>query len=292
MNNGFAGLFIGGVLCISLLSAQSTSSPVVTLTNSIKSLIAAGQFTDAARASGQLVNAVYARIKATPPASFESSVQPQWSPSNVTVATALELIDSIDKFDASGDLIAERDFANALVQVTGRVALQSRPTPAQILATEQQASQGATLFQQYLAAPPLARAAYDTGDLVLANNTAQFLLRLAAANPKWPQGEAIFTGNMVAGLVALDRGDIAAADAYLLASGQTKGSPRLKTFGPGMALANALIQKGQKEVVIEFLTSCGKFWTTHPNSQTLLAGWQSDVAAGKTPDFGPNLLYY
>ena len=54
--------------------------------------------------------------------------------------------------------------------------------------------------------------------------------------------DAAHDGNTLLGLLALKEGDIEAANQYLIQSGTTKGSPVLSSFGPSMALANALLE--------------------------------------------------
>lgn len=104
----------------------------------------------------------------------------------------------------------------------------------------------------------------------------------------WYSGNATFFGNMVLGQVALHRGDKAAARAYLLASGRTRGSPQLDSFGPNMALAKELLEAGESDAVLQFFDSCGVFWKL---DHGLMQQWKDAVAAGRIPDFGANLRY-
>jgi hypothetical protein len=93
---------------------------------------------------------------------------------------------------------------------------------------------------------------------------------------------------MVLGQVALRDGDKAAARAHLLASGKTKGSPQLNSFGPNMSLAKDLLEVGERDVVQTFFDLCGIFWK---NDHGALDRWKNAVAAGRIPDFGANLPY-
>ncbi|MCW5653675.1 hypothetical protein [Hydrogenophaga sp.] len=83
------------------------------------------------------------------------------------------------------------------------------------------------------------------------------------------------------GLVALQRGDVAGASGHLKASGRGPTAATLKTFGPNMGLAAALLAAGQRQVVQEYLSDCATFWYR----RELLTRWQQDIAEGRVPDF-------
>jgi len=76
----------------------------------------------------------------------------------------------------------------------------------------------------------------------------------------WMLGNAQYDGRRILGLIALAQGDVAGAERELLESGRTVGSPQLDSFGPELDLANALLQLGRTEVVVEFLWLCERFW--------------------------------
>ena len=100
--------------------------------------------------------------------------------------------------------------------------------------------------------------------------------------------EAVHYGNTFLGLLAIEAGEIEAANSYLIESGKTKGSPSLRTSGPSMSLANALLEKGQKDAVLEYFELCEKFWK-YPPGMKKLERWKAAVEAGIPPDFGTNL---
>ena len=56
-----------------------------------------------------------------------------------------------------------------------------------------------------------------------------------------------------------------------------------------MTLAKELLEKGEREVVLEYFDLCAKFWELERDKK--LKKWKSQVEAGKTPDFGANLVY-
>jgi hypothetical protein len=101
-------------------------------------------------------------------------------------------------------------------------------------------------------------------------------------------GSATHVGNLVLGRLALQGGDVGKAREHLLAAGRVSGSPVLKSFGPNMLLAKELVERGERETVVEYFHLCGKFWE-HEGGK--LGRWEAVVKQGGTPDFGPNLSY-
>lgn len=101
-------------------------------------------------------------------------------------------------------------------------------------------------------------------------------------------GQSAHVGNLVLGRIALEAGDVAGAKEHLLAAGRVPGSPTLKSFGPDMSLAKELIEKGERETVIEYLDLCAKFWEMENGK---LEQWKNVVKQGGMPDFGPNIVY-
>jgi hypothetical protein len=135
----------------------------------------------------------------------------------------------------------------------------------------------------------VATSAFEAGEPEKAKEYASELL-LSARKSKIDlnYGNALHKGNIVLGRIALSRGDIAGAKEHLLAAGEIPGSPQLDSFGPNMTLAKELLEKGEREVVITYLQSCGKFWKMGGDE---LQGWVATIKGGGTPDFGANLDY-
>jgi len=135
----------------------------------------------------------------------------------------------------------------------------------------------------------LAEAEWDANDVERAERYAHELLD-SSSNYKgqWNYGNAIHKGNLILGRIRLRQGRIADAKDYLLASGRTPGSPQLDSFGPNMILAKELLEKGERDVVLEYFDSCGKFWLMGKDE---LNAWRAAVKQGKIPEFGPNLNY-
>lgn len=135
----------------------------------------------------------------------------------------------------------------------------------------------------------LAKAAVKAEDLEKATRYAKESLDGAEGFPKdWNYGNAIHHGNNVLGLVALKQGNAKLAAEHLLKAGKTPGSPQLDSFGPNMSLAKALLEKGEKDAVLEYLGLCRKFWKMGGDR---LDRWTKDVKAGHALDFGGNLSY-
>ena len=111
---------------------------------------------------------------------------------------------------------------------------------------------------------------------------------LSQNRPGWNYGNNIHYGNIILGKIALASNDIEQAKKRLIEAGKTPGSPQLNSFGPDMALANELLRKGEKDVVLEYFELCSKFWKRARNLQKLQK-WSAEVKEGKVPDFGPNL---
>ena len=135
----------------------------------------------------------------------------------------------------------------------------------------------------------LAAAALSAAELKKANTYALALLEQAHSHKKhWNYGNAIHVAYLVLGRIALLSGDTKKAKQHLLDAGRTPGSPQLDTFGPNMMLAKELLEKGEREVVIQFFDLCGKFWENHRGR---LEQWNGIVKQGGIPDFQANLFY-
>ncbi len=135
----------------------------------------------------------------------------------------------------------------------------------------------------------LAKAAFEAGEMSKAQRYATQLVDIASRHKDDEgYGPAVHDGNMVLGRLALRAGDTANARAYLIKSGRTLGGGTLTSFGPNMSLAKDLLEKGEKETVIEYLELCKKFWTHHTNE---LERWIQTIRAGGMPNFGANLVY-
>lgn len=141
--------------------------------------------------------------------------------------------------------------------------------------------------KKFFLLPELAKVAFDAGDLAKAKTYADELLSMSKEGKRnWNSGNAVHHSNLVLGRVALQDGDVEKAKTYLLAAGRTEGSPQLNSFGPNMTLAKELLEKGEKETVLEYFDLCGKFWKKEELDQ-----WRATVKGDGIPEFGGNLNY-
>lgn len=137
--------------------------------------------------------------------------------------------------------------------------------------------------------PDLAMSAFEAGDLDKSAKYATELINKSVQyKDDWNYGNAIHYGNLIHGRIALKSGKIKMAKRYLIEAGKTSGSPQLNSFGPNMTLAKELLEKNEKEVVLEYFQLCGKFWEMGTNE---LKNWTADVKKDKMPDFDANLDY-
>lgn len=143
--------------------------------------------------------------------------------------------------------------------------------------------------ERFYALNDAAKNALREGETEKARTLATELERIA---PKyrndWNYGNAVQDANQVLGLIALAAGDVVEAKKRLLASADSKGSPQMNSFGPNMQLAKALLEKGERDVVLEYFERCSKFWKM---GQDRLAAWTASVKKGDIPNFGANLDY-
>ena len=139
------------------------------------------------------------------------------------------------------------------------------------------------------ALPEEAKVSFESGDYVKARKDAIELQSVMKDyKTDWNYGNAVHDSNMVLGRLALRRNEVEEAGDYLLAAGDTPGSPQINSFGPNMSLANDMLKLHQRVVVLKYFEECGEFCDHRISG---LDRWTSDVKAGKTPDFGANLGY-
>lgn len=134
----------------------------------------------------------------------------------------------------------------------------------------------------------LAKTALAADQLTNARKYAEIALQVASSDADY--GNRIHHGNLVLGRIALREDNIEEAKTRLIAAGKTPGSPNLNSFGPNMALAQELLEKGEREIVLEYFRLCSKFWELE-QAKDQLDKWTVLVNGGRIPEFGANLGY-
>lgn len=99
-------------------------------------------------------------------------------------------------------------------------------------------------------------------------------------------GDGNHLAHTVLGRLALLRDDRETAKDHLLTSVEPKGGGVLNSFGPRMALAEALLKLGEAQVVILYLRLCSNFWEMDNGR---LKRWIGEIEQDILPDFGMNL---
>jgi len=146
----------------------------------------------------------------------------------------------------------------------------------------------------------LAWEAFDQGDYPTAAALSQEYLLLNDRRAKnWNTGNAIHEANQILGLIALEEQNIPKAKLHLRTAGNTPGSPQLDSFGPRMVLARELLRRGERDVVVEYLESVRRFWTSdslppildypvftaeNRRKAELLEEWKKQARDGVVPD--------
>ena len=135
----------------------------------------------------------------------------------------------------------------------------------------------------------LATIALAAGETAKATAYSHSLLQQAVAmQGDWNYGNAIHVAHLVLGEIALAAGDMTKAKYHLLEAAKIPGSPQLDSFGPNMRLAEQLIAKGERQVVVQYFDLCATFWE---GKFSRLEDWKTIVLNGGEPKFGANLVY-
>jgi hypothetical protein len=122
----------------------------------------------------------------------------------------------------------------------------------------------------------MAEADFKAGNLVGAATLARIYLE---SSDRFATQRA----NTILGRVALRSGDTAGAKQYLLDSAKPSAALNISLSGPMLVLAKELLEKGQNEVVVEYLRDCISMW---PHGEEVLHIWIDDIQNGRKPDFG------
>lgn len=145
-----------------------------------------------------------------------------------------------------------------------------------------------TQKERFYALNDAAKESFSLGKIEDAREFANELLTLLPKfKSNWNYGNAVQDANLVLGRIALSEGRIDDAKRCLLEAGKSPGSPQMDSFGPDMSLAKDLLEKGERQVVLDYFELCRKFWRMDNGR---LDKWRQQVKDGEFPDFSMNLL--
>jgi hypothetical protein len=143
--------------------------------------------------------------------------------------------------------------------------------------------------ERFYALNDAAKESFVVGNSSDAKKYAQELMTLLPKFPSdWNYGNAVQDANLVLGRIAVKEGHIDEAKQHLIAAGNSPGSPQMNSFGPNVSLAKDLLEKGERDIAIQYLELCRRFWK---NDRGRLDKWIQEIKDGKIPDFGANLVY-
>ncbi|WP_316412946.1 hypothetical protein [Mesoterricola silvestris] len=146
-----------------------------------------------------------------------------------------------------------------------------------------------TANQRILALSEVAKYAAMNGNMEDAGKYCEEFTMLAAKQSDgsipWDSIHDIYIAR---GHVALSKKNMNEAKEMLMRAGNVQGSPRLRTFGPNMGLAKALLEAGEWDAVLEYIDQCRKFWTM---GSVQLENWSNSLKRKEIPDFHGNLFY-
>ena len=86
---------------------------------------------------------------------------------------------------------------------------------------------------------------------------------------------------------ALENKDTANAKRYLLASASPVQLRNIETTGPDTSVANALLQLGDRETVLEYLRLCHNLW---PKGAPAIDRWERAISTNRRPNFNNRAL--
>ena len=133
--------------------------------------------------------------------------------------------------------------------------------------------------------------AFSDDNLDLARELAiEYLEIVSSRKENWNYGNALHHSNLILGRIALKNEDRITAKKHLILAGATPGSPQLNSFGPNMRLAKELLEKGEKETVIQYINMTKRFWWWIFSLYKTMK-WKRQINKGMIPDFGGNLVY-
>jgi tetratricopeptide (TPR) repeat protein len=122
----------------------------------------------------------------------------------------------------------------------------------------------------------MAQAAFKMGDFPGAAEYAK--IQLSGKDHSAPQ-----RANTILGRVALRSGDVSSAKQFLLDSSKPEAAKDISISGPMMILAKELLERGERDIVLQYLDNCLTLW---PRGENVLQVWIDEIRNGKKPNFG------
>ncbi len=179
--------------------------------------------------------------------------------------------------------VADEKFASDIIKFS------SEKDPRKRIKLLIELAETASPYQRFIMLPKLAKTSIELENFINAEEYADELLNMANSYQNdWNYGNAIHDANIVLGMVSLHNNSIEEAKNFLIKAGKAPASPQLKTFGPNVILADALLERGEKKIVIDYFKLLKKIWT---HDEGRLDSWISSIKGGGKPYFGANLFY-
>jgi hypothetical protein len=95
-------------------------------------------------------------------------------------------------------------------------------------------------------------------------------------------GDAIYTANLILSQTALDKNDLPGAKRYLMEAAATTGANTIAQNGLETSVARNLLQRGERDIVLEYLNRGRTLW---PQGAQFITRWEGQIKAGRMPNF-------
>jgi tetratricopeptide (TPR) repeat protein len=139
-------------------------------------------------------------------------------------------------------------------------------------------------FQQYKALDALGRLHFRLANLAEAKSAASSLVEFALQRAQRAdiRNHSVHLGNTRLGNIAVRQGDTKTAISYLDKSTVISDSVLLSEAGPDLSLARKLLEEGEIEAVLRFISQCERF-NFEPRHKRVLKYWREKIGAGEMP---------
>ena len=141
-------------------------------------------------------------------------------------------------------------------------------------------------LERELLLPMLAVIAFNLGELEKAREHAGSMLK--GQRQSREAGVRIHIGHLTLGRIALREGDLEEAKSRLIAACEVPASAGLEGVSPEMGLAQDLLELGESQVVLRYLSVCSKLWE---RGRETLRAWAAVVEEGGMPDFSNDMIF-